>query len=117
MVEGKCLGRTIGIPTINQNFREGYVIPKSGVYACRVDIDGEFYSGVANVGTRPTIKADAHSLNCETHVIGYSGMLYGKSVRVSFCKRLRDEARFEGVEALKVQIARDIEETKKYFSK
>lgn len=117
VVEGKRLGRTIGIPTINQNFPEGYVIPKGGVYACRVDIGGEVYAGVANVGTRPTIKADTHAVNCETHVIGYSGILYGRCVRVSFCKRLRDEVRFEDVEALRAQITRDVEETQKYFSK
>lgn len=115
VIEGKHLGRTIGIPTINQNFRDGYVIPKNGVYACTLRINGKDYRGVANVGVRPTIKEDGHKINCETHIIGYTGELYGEIVRTSFAKRLRDEMKFSSVEELRAQIRRDIEATKKYF--
>ncbi len=117
VVEGKQLGRTIGIPTVNQNFKDGYVIPKNGVYACTVRIDGVDYRGVANVGVRPTIKDDGHKINCETHIIGYEGELYGKSVRISFGRRLRDEIRFGGIDALRAQIQRDIAATEDYFSR
>jgi len=117
VVEGKHLGRTIGMPTINQNFKDGHIIPKHGVYACIAEIGGKEFCGVANVGTRPTIKEDAHVVNCETHIIGYDGELYGKTVKISFCRRLRDEMKFEGVDALRLQVQRDIEATVKYFSK
>ncbi|MBQ8552276.1 MAG: bifunctional riboflavin kinase/FAD synthetase [Clostridia bacterium] len=117
VLHGKQLGRTIGIPTINQNFPVGYVIPKNGIYACLVDIVGETFPGVANVGIRPTIENDSHKINCETHIIGYNGWLYGEDIRVSFHCRLRDEMKFEGVEALCKQIHRDIERTLAYFKK
>ncbi len=117
VVKGKRLGRTIGIPTINQNFTDGHVIPKNGVYACTVKIGNKDYRGVANVGVRPTIKEDGHKINCETHIIGYEGELYGKSVKTSFYRRLRDEMKFESVGALRSQIQRDIKATEEYFSK
>ncbi len=117
VVEGKHLGRTIGIPTINQNFKEGHVIPKNGVYACTVEIDGWDYHGTANVGVRPTIRDDVHNINCETHIIGYEGELYGKSVKTSFYRRLRDEMKFESVDDLRAQVKCDIKATEEYFSK
>ena len=79
-------------------------------------IDGEIYPGVANVGTRPTISGDNHVINCETHIIGYNGWLYGENVRVSFGKRLRDEQKFDGLDALKAQISRDIRAALDWYS-
>ncbi len=117
VVHGKHLGRTIGIPTINQNFPAGYVIPRNGIYACEVGIGGKRFPGVANVGIRPTIENDTHQMNCETHIIGYSGELYGKDVKVSFFRYLRDEMKFADVDELGAQIRRDIENTLAYFEK
>lgn len=117
VLEGKRLGRTIGLPTINQNFPEGHVIPRSGVYICAVEIDGREHIGVANVGVRPSVENDTHKLNCETHILDYDGELYGKNVKTSFCRRIRDEKRFESIEALGEQIRRDGETAKEYFSK
>ena len=59
---------------------------------------------------------DTHKVNCETHIIGFDGWLYGKNVRVEFYKRLRDEIRFSDVDALGAQIRRDIEAALAYFS-
>lgn len=117
VTEGKHLGRTIGIPTINQNFKDGYVIPKTGVYACTVKIDGKDYRGVTNVGVRPTIKEDGHKINSETHIIGYEGELYGENVTIFFERRLRDEMKFESVDDLCAQVQRDIKAAVEYFSK
>ncbi len=116
VVHGKAFGRTIGIPTINQNFPGGHVIPKRGVYACKVLTDSGEYMGVANIGLRPTVKDDK-GINCETHIIGFSGWLYEKTIRVSFYKRLRDEVKFNSTEELKFQIKKDIEDTKNYFNR
>lgn len=114
VTHGKALGRTIGIPTINQSFPEGHIVPKKGIYACMVHADGKRHMGVANVGIRPTVDADG-GINCETHIIDYTGELYGERVRVEFFWRIRDEIKFAGVGELKEQIGKDIIYTKEYF--
>ena len=115
---GKQLGRTIGFPTANQFFEKDSVIPKSGIYAtlCTAP-DGKKYIGVTNIGVRPSIKdgSDSHVLNCETFLCGFEGDLYGKPLRVEFCKRLRDEHGFDSIEQLKDAITRDTESAIKYF--
>ncbi len=116
VVHGKELGRTIGLPTINQDFPERHVIPSSGVYAVIVTVDHTEYLGVANVGNRPTVDNDGR-INCETHIIGFNGWLYGRPVKVSFYKKLRDEIKFSSLDRLKAQINTDIEDTKTYFKK
>ena len=114
---GKQLGRTMGLPTINQRFPENRVRPKCGIYACTCLVDGQTYKGVANVGSRPTVNGDEGDVNCETHIIDYNGWLYGKMVKVSFYGRLRDEKRFEGVDELKSAITGDVIAAREYFSK
>lgn len=114
VVHGKELGRTIGLPTINQDFPAGHVIPANGIYACLAEIDGRSYAGVSNVGTRPTVD-NSGRINCETHIIGYSGWLYGENIKVSFYKRLRGEQRFPDVASLKAQIERDAKAAVEYF--
>ncbi len=109
VLEGKKLGRTIGIPTINQSFTAGFVVPRHGVYDCDCVVDGVRYPGVANVGVRPTVE-DTNRVNCETHIIGYSGWLYGRRIRVSFRHFMRPEIRFSDLNALKAQIESDIRE-------
>ena len=115
VTEGRKLGRTIGIPTINQVFPENYAIPRFGVYACRCHVDGKTYFGIANVGVRPTITEAVKQTNCETHILDYSGYLYGKKVRVDFCKFIRAEVKFPSVDALANEIRRNIDEIRKYF--
>ena len=114
VVHGKELGRTIGLPTINQDFPAGHVIPEKGIYACLVDIGDRSYPGVSNVGTRPTVD-NSGRINCETHIIGYSGWLYGENIKVSFYKRLRGEKKFPDVASLKAQIERDAASALEYF--
>ncbi len=111
---GKELGRLLGVPTINQSFPPLHLVPSHGVYACLVNIDGADYRGVANVGVRPTFD-DGGRVNCETHIIGYSGDLYGRCVKVSFYKKLRDEKRFDSAELLREQIRLDTEAVNNYF--
>ncbi len=115
VVSGKQLGRTIGLPTANQQFPEGHIVPGKGIYACKVIIDGKSFLGVSNVGTRPTIKNDNHRINCETHLIDYIGDLYGKRIRTVFYRKLRDEIIFSDIEALRRQIERDKESAIRYF--
>ena len=116
VVEGKKLGRRIGIPTINQSFPKDHIKPKTGIYAASCEIGGDVFLCVANVGSRPTVNPDENDVNCETHIINYCGWLYGKRIKVSFYKRLRDEKKFDSVEELKKAVELDIENAKRYFN-
>jgi riboflavin kinase/FMN adenylyltransferase len=117
VTEGRKLGRTIGIPTINQVFPENHIIPRFGVYACRCYVEDKIYLAVANVGVRPTIEEEKKITNCETHIIDYSGNLYGKKIRVDFCKFIRDERKFASLDELVAEINRNIAQTRAYFVK
>lgn len=114
VLHGKKLGREMGVPTINQVFSHTAVIPKNGIYVTSTVIDGKQYPSVSNVGIRPSVETAGH-VNCETHIIGFDGDLYGKTVTVTFKARLRDEQTFPSLSALTAQIKRDIEATKTYY--
>lgn len=109
--DGNHIGRTIDFPTINQSFEEGQLIPAYGVYASEVCIDGRRYSAVTNVGVKPTVEKNCRPL-AETHIIGYSGDLYGQVIEVSFSEYIRGERKFESLDALKAQIKKDTETAK-----
>lgn len=116
VLHGNQLGRRIGIPTINQDFPAGHIIPKGGIYACTVSVGEDLFLGVANIGTRPTVSNESR-INCETHIINYNGMLYGKKIKVDFYRLLRNEKRFGSVEELRSQIKADITAAMDYFAK
>lgn len=111
---GKHLGRKLGTPTINQLIPEGRLTPKIGVYAGYTEVDGNVYPSVSNVGLNPTVE-DGDRVKCETYIIGFSGDLYEKKVKVNFCKYLRGEVKFSGTDELSVAIHRDAESAYKYF--
>ncbi|MBR6049806.1 MAG: bifunctional riboflavin kinase/FAD synthetase [Clostridia bacterium] len=117
VTEGRKIGRTIGIPTINQVFPEYYAVPRHGVYACRVNVDGTSHIGISNVGVRPTVTGGNAAVNCETHIIGFDGWLYGKTVAVDFYEFIRPETKFDDLVSLKDQIEKDIKQTINYFNK
>ena len=77
-------------------------------------VGDDLFLGVANIGTRPTV-SDGNKINCETHIIDYSGMLYGKEIKVAFYILIREEKRFDSVEELREQILRDARAAKDYF--
>ncbi|MCL4454214.1 MAG: riboflavin biosynthesis protein RibF [Deinococcus sp.] len=112
VVEGDKLGRTLGFPTANLQVAPLKVLPH-GVFAVRVRTDSETYGGVANVGLRPTV--GGRSLRFEVHVLDFDGDLYGHELKVEFLKKIRDEAKFEDLEALKSQLAKDAEAAKRYL--
>jgi riboflavin kinase/FMN adenylyltransferase len=112
VVAGDRRGRTIGFPTLNLA-AENEVLPALGVYAGHVRLldgagVGAWLAAVINVGRRPTFKADDPPL-AEAHLIDFEGDLYGRRVEIAFEARLREERRFPSVEALREQIARDVE--------
>lgn len=106
VVEGQKLGRTLGFPTANLTLGD-LVEPRNGVYAVRASVDGQTYNGVANFGRRPTVGAEAPLL--ETNLFDFRGDLYGKELEVAFIDFIRDEQKFDGLDALKSQIGKDCE--------
>jgi riboflavin kinase/FMN adenylyltransferase len=104
VVEGRRLGRQLGFPTANL-VQGDEQFPPDGVWAVRVSVGGRRLDGVANLGVRPTVDGSTHSL--EVHLFEFDGDLYGQVLEVEFVKQLRGERKFESLEALKEQIARD----------
>ena len=112
---GYHLGTKLGAPTINMRFPEGVIVPRHGVYAAKVYLeDGSEHIAVANIGVRPTVSED-QSVNVETHLIEFSGNLYGRQARVEFYRFLRPERKFPDYEALSEQIRQDADEARAYF--
>ena len=107
IVEGNHNGRTIGIPTINQNLPAEFVTPRFGAYASFAYIDGTRYNAVTNVGTRPTVNGT--NINAETHILnGFKSNLYGKEIRTELLYFVRDEKKFNNLNELSLQIKQDI---------
>lgn len=117
---GAQVGRKLGFPTANVDHR-GYMVPAAGVYAVRaaVDVPGAapartWIDGVANFGRRPTV--DGLKLLLEVHLFDFTGDLYGHRLRVRFVEHLRPERRFDGLDALKAQIAEDARQARRIFN-
>lgn len=110
---GAGRGRTILFPTLNLA-PEQQLLPKLGVYATECAVGGTLYSSVTNVGTRPTF--DGSGVTVESHLFGFSDTLASGPMEVRFHERLRDEQKFSGPDALRAQIARDIEAARRFFS-
>ncbi|MGB5702346.1 MAG: bifunctional riboflavin kinase/FAD synthetase [Polyangiales bacterium] len=112
VVPGDRRGREIGFPTANLDV-EPLQLPKDGVYSVLARVLGEpdapLLHGVANLGNRPTFGAGR---SVEVHLFGFDGDLYGKRMRIGFATRIRGEAKFEGLQALRAQIDRDCDEAK-----
>ncbi len=114
VIYGRQIGRTLGVPTANIQLNR-YVAPITGVFSVEMLFDGQVFPGVANVGVRPTI--DEHTLKpiLEVHLFDFSEDIYGKTAKVVFRHRIRDEKKFTGIEALKAAIMNDIEDAKTFF--
>lgn len=115
VVYGRQLGRTLGFPTANMELHR-LRAPLSGVYAVEVSGAGlEKAKGVANVGTRPTVN-DSIKANLEVHLLDINQNLYGRRIEVVFKHKLRDEKKFESVDELKENIARDVDNARLWFA-
>ncbi len=113
VVFGKQLGSQLGVPTANLWLPKNK-LPIAGVYIVKVLFEGKEFGGIANMGTRPTV--DGQTPVLEVHILEFSRRIYGKKITVEFCKKVRDEKKFDGLEALKEQIFKDISTAKEYFS-
>ena len=106
VVRGDTLGRQLGYPTANIN-PHNEVLPANGVYAVLVHIGQAVHPGMANIGVRPTVQADASEHRLEVHLLDFTGDLYGQDLEVEFCSKLRAEQKFDSLSALRAQLARD----------
>ncbi|PLX17341.1 MAG: riboflavin biosynthesis protein RibF [Marinilabiliales bacterium] len=117
VVEGNHIGRKIGFPTANIKIPEPYKqVPKDGVYAVKVNLNGVLYYGMLNIGSRPTVEPTLRSKNIEVHILDFDQKIYNQTITVHFVKRIRDEKRFDGLEQLKNQLIKDKEEIKAIFN-
>ncbi len=108
VVSGNKLGRTIGFPTANMQLYEPLkLLPKDGVYAVEVEIQNQDkkFKGMCNIGVRPTVDGKARTI--ETHILDFNEDIYGLPIRIKFKKRIRDEIKFESLDALRQQLALD----------
>ena len=114
VVAGKHRGRELGFPTANLE-TENELLPPNGVYATMTTIDGIVHPSITNVGVRPTF-GDTTKTMIEAYVLGFHGDLYGRQVRLGFVQRLRDERKFEDVDALRAQIEADLRRAERLFA-
>lgn len=115
VVHGHKKGAGIGFPTANIHVEASYkLIPGDGVYAVEVLVKGQNYKGMVNIGAQPTFSERAHAF--EAHLFKFSEIIYGEDIEVVFHYRLRDEMRFESVEALRAQLEKDKFEALKLLS-
>lgn len=111
---GRMLGRQMGLPTANQRFSEDICIPRFGVYAARVTIDGKVYAAATNIGVKPTVGSDG--ILAESYIIGFSGDIYGRRIKTELIEFLRPETKFDSLETLKDAIKQDAEKAEKLIS-
>ncbi len=108
VVHGQGRGKGIGFPTANIRVSDEIITPSTGVYATRSLLDGVAYKSVTNIGFNPTFN-DSFKMTIETHLLNSISDFYDHEMEVEFLGKIREERRFESVEHLKAQIARDVE--------
>jgi len=111
---GEKLGRKLGFPTANLSAHSEQ-FPPNGVYVAEARLAGALYRGVANLGYRPTVSAGKQERLLELHLFDLNRDIYGEEVEVRFVRYLRPEQKFENLEALAAQIARDVAEAREQF--
>jgi len=115
VVKGKELGRQIDFPTANITVKEDYkLIPKQGSYVVSAVIDSQLVHGMMNIGTNPTVNGNKETI--EVHFFNLNKDLYHQKIQVNLLHRIRDEQKFESVEALKLQLAKDEAASLKYIA-
>lgn len=115
VVHGDKRGKQMGFPTAN--IKPGHpqkIIPKKGVYAVRVRINGDWFKGMMNIGMRPTFEGKKQTM--EIHLFDFNQNIYGKEVQVRFYNRIRDEQKFSGPEDLKLQLQEDKQQAEDLLS-
>lgn len=110
---GNKRGRTIGVPTANIS-PEIEFIPRKGVYVTQAYLDGEIFKSVTNIGFNPTFENTDSYMKVETHIFDFDRDIYGAHLKIELLHFLRDEMKFNSVDALKAQIMQDMQAARKY---
>lgn len=109
IIKGRQIGRTIGFPTANIELSNHLkMLPKEGVYATIIILNGSNYIGMANIGTQPTF--ESYKTTFEIHILNFNGDIYGQSIEVKFIKRIRDIQKFDNAQSLMEQLEHDREQ-------
>lgn len=107
VVAGNRLGRTIGFPTANiQLYEPLKLLPGNGVYSVDAETLGRKFKGMCNIGVRPTVRAGGQR-TIETNIFDFDEDIYGLDLKVTFHHKIRDERRFDSIDALQAQLAAD----------
>jgi len=115
VVEGKNLGEKIGFPTANLHIAETYkLIPKTGAYIVKSKIQNKIIFGMMNIGFRPTVSGKNQTI--EVHFFNFDSRIYGEKIQIEVLKFLREEHKFDSVEALKMQLAKDKKTSENYIN-
>ncbi len=116
VMHGRRIGRTIGMPTVNQVPASTKLLPPNGVYASKTLVDGVYYQGVTNIGYKPTVGEEDH-IGVETFLFEYDNDLYGRMIEVELFYYMRPELKFGSLEELTQKMREDIIIAKRYFQK
>jgi len=108
VVHGREIGQALGFPTANI-VTPNELVPRDGVYAVMVSVDGQLLKGACNIGQNPTFTGGEHTI--EVFLLDFSGLIYGKDIAVCFVERLRDVKKFQGADELMYAISQDVENT------
>jgi riboflavin kinase / FMN adenylyltransferase len=116
VIQGDKRGRELGYPTANIKYNAEAHLPKPGIYAVRVIIDDNYHEGMASLGVNPTFTEDRIDLSLEVFIFDFNQQIYGKEVIVEWYKYIRNEEKFDSVEALVERMKKDEEEIRSYLS-
>jgi riboflavin kinase / FMN adenylyltransferase len=112
VIHGDHRGRSIGFPTANLDYPTDKALPSNGIYACWAWLGAERFAAAINVGLRPTVKSDQTVPNVEAYLLDFDREIYGQHLRLDFVARLRDELKFDSLDALIEQMHGDVEKTR-----
>ena len=113
---GEGLGRTLGVPTINQLYPQGFQLPRYGIYITRTKIGEHWYPSATGLGTRPTVNSDESKVTCETFIPGFTGDLYGTDPVVEFHAYLSPSKKFDTLDELRECIDHAAQRAQEYFA-
>nr|WGD63804.1 bifunctional riboflavin kinase/FAD synthetase [Bacillus subtilis]WGD76990.1 bifunctional riboflavin kinase/FAD synthetase [Bacillus subtilis]WGD92139.1 bifunctional riboflavin kinase/FAD synthetase [Bacillus subtilis] len=117
VIHGDKRGRTIGFPTANVGLNNSYIVPPTGVYAVKAEVNGEVYNGVCNIGYKPTFyEKRPERPSIEVNLFDFDQEVYGAAIKIEWYKRIRSERKFNGIKELTEQIEKDKQEAISYFS-
>ena len=116
ITQGLQNGRHIGYPTANMELNDTHkIIPANGVYAVKIDVNGELYKGMMNIGWRPTVEEEKLKRKIEVHIFDFRNEIYGALCKVQICQFFRPEHKFPNLEELKAQIQQDEAAIRNFF--